>query len=613
MARLDASFLSRACKACTAHNYHTIQKAKVSTKAKIHNRASEDTLAQRDLFVDILSTNATKRDAKQFLARLKDHDIAKQKPSDAQQPAVNLGTLYGQTSAIANTPQFVRDHNAVEVVESGERHVALVSLRGARDLNDETIDGLATTISQLVKLDMHILLVLAHDGTSSDDISAVRVTVAEQASRLARAIDNHCPQGARIVMDALKVSSDAGLQLVSPRLVFDPLDQGVVTIVPTLAYTAHWKTKTAALSDVILALIDTIQQRSSAVPAMTLDRVILLDPLGGIPSRVRDDNAHVFINLEQEYADIEAELDTMRSTVSGVDTHIENLRILGNALATLPHSTSALIVSPQEAAASSVRSQDTTHAIGAGTRKQRNTLIHNLLTNKPLVSSSLPVARFASAADEQPLSSKAPNATLVKKGMRLSIIPNIEHGFSGWQRPNNGITSLDLQNDPRIDLPRLVHLINNSFRRELDVRRYLERIKGRVAGLIIAGNYEGGAILTWETPAGHDAADPSHLVPYLDKFAVLQSSQGSAGVADIVFQAMVRSCFPQGVCWRSRSNNPVNKWYFERAAGSWTLPDTQWTMFWTGGDVVNNRERWKDYVAVCEGIVPTWADNKVPD
>lgn len=178
-------------------------------------------------------------------------------------------------------------------------------------------------------------------------------------------------------------------------------------------------------------------------------------------------------------------------------------------------------------------------------------------------------------------------------------------------KPSSGQSSLDIGTDAQVDLPRLVHLIEDSFRRKLDVQHYLSRIHGRTAGLIIAGAYEGGAILTWEQPPG--TSDPGRLVPYLDKFAVLSSSQGSAGVADILFQAMVRTGFPQGVCWRSRKDNPVNKWYIERADGHWQIPGTSWTMFWTGEGVVENQERWEDYVGVCRSIQASWADVKAPD
>lgn len=167
--------------------------------------------------------------------------------------------------------------------------------------------------------------------------------------------------------------------------------------------------------------------------------------------------------------------------------------------------------------------------------------------------------------------------------------------------------------DPTIDLPRLVHLIEDSFNRKLDVKDYLNRVNGRLAGLIIAGEYEGGAILTWELPPGVEddgsEASTARMVPYLDKFAVLKRSQGAGGVADVVFNAMVRTCFPNGVCWRSRKDNPVNKWYFERSLGTWKLADTNWTMFWTTPDLPDKPQMFRDYEAVCRSIQPSWADD----
>lgn len=74
-------------------------------------------------------------------------------------------------------------------------------------------------------------------------------------------------------------------------------------------------------------------------------------------------------------------------------------------------------------------------------------------------------------------------------------------------------------------------------------------------------------------------------------------------------QILIRSFFAvafTGVVWRSRSDNPVNKWYFERCDGMWEIPGTGWTMFWIGDpDVVKSEERWADYVAVCRGIPPS--------
>jgi amino-acid N-acetyltransferase len=167
--------------------------------------------------------------------------------------------------------------------------------------------------------------------------------------------------------------------------------------------------------------------------------------------------------------------------------------------------------------------------------------------------------------------------------------------------------------DKCIDLPRLVHLIEDSFGRKLDVDDYLNRVNENLAGVIIAGEYEGGAILTWEKPEGLDdqtAYEQGRYVPYLDKFAVLRKSQGSGGCADIVFNAMVRGCLPDGVSWRSRKDNPVNKWYFERSLGTSKLSGCNWTMFWTTPNLDNQSPILRDYESVCRGVEPSWADNK---
>jgi len=201
--------------------------------------------------------------------------------------------------------------------------------------------------------------------------------------------------------------------------------------------------------------------------------------------------------------------------------------------------------------------------------------------------------------------------TFVKHGLSITIFPDPK--VVPWEPPVPGKPGLTLT-DAKIDLPRLVHLIEDSFGRKLDVQDYLKRVNGRVAGVIIAGEYEGGALLTWETPLGVvDDGSPesrARMVPYLDKFAVLKKSQGSGGTADVVFKAMVRDCFPDGVCWRSRKTNVVNKWYFERSRGTWKLPNTGWTMFWTTPDLSLNQQRFRDYENVCKGVPPSWADHK---
>lgn len=546
---------------------------------------------------------------------------------------VNLGGLYAPAQAIANSPQFSRHliEEKASVTQQTSMHVALVCLKSPETLDAATLEGLAVTLSQLVKLDIRLMVAIElghYDESPRSSMADVKAALAEQGERLCQAIARHSTEGARYVSGTLETASPTSKQakIALPPLLLEPLKRGVMTIVPSLAYAVGTgQVVEAGLEHTLIALTEELSGLQGASnesgqarqQQTSLDRIIVLNEAGGVPSKARQDGAHVFINLEQEYENIITELsDYAQAATNGSSAaykqHETNLRMIQKCLALLPSASSALIISPQDAASSSRGTETDKASIGAGTRRQKNTLIHNLLTNKPIVSSSLPTARFSSANPEngQMVSTAAPTATLVKRGMPVAIIPAVDR-VRAWQVPESGYSTLTLQDDARVDFARLVHLIEDSFRRKLDVQHYLDRIKGRIAGLIVAGEYEGGAILTWEQPPG--TTDPSRLVPYLDKFAVLQSSQGAGGVADILFQSMVRSCFPDGVCWRSRKDNPVNKWYFERATSSWQIPGTQWTMFWTGEGIETNRERFQDYVSVCRDVVPSWADGRKPD
>lgn len=117
-----------------------------------------------------------------------------------------------------------------------------------------------------------------------------------------------------------------------------------------------------------------------------------------------------------------------------------------------------------------------------------------------------------------------------------------------------------------LDLSRLQVLLESSFGKPLDGEGYYARIKDRTRTVILAGqDYMGAAIVTQEGggSANHSKSDssdekaPLATVAYLDKFSVAPKSQG-VGVADILWKKLTDE-FPDLV-WRSRSDNPVNKW-----------------------------------------------------
>ncbi|KAH8804803.1 mitochondrial amino-acid acetyltransferase [Xylogone sp. PMI_703] len=656
----------------------------------------------RDFFLSVLGSSATKRDARSYLQRF---DIPKEQKRATLQPksepssaenqkhesyasGVNLGTFYGQTRALEESPKFIQ-HPVKESKYSPEPHlhIALVKLRGAQHMDDDTLNGIGKILTQLRRLGLLSVVVIdcsetpEHISQGASD-SHWRNLAREQATRLVAAIDANGKPGARVLDSIIAVSEtdqavntpthfDSGAHVTLRDLLLTPLKRGLIPVIPPVGYSDKGLTAVPLrASDVVLALAkellgfqvpsdpyedpSSLKNRIESLKnEVSVDRLIILDPLGGIPAIDRLNGYHVFLNMEQEYETVRQELlssnkcepDHKGSDADGAiaqplsefvedaanglqlghrpksmlltteDVHLDNIDLVRKVLMMLPRTSSALLTTAEEVAKSAMPADTPFQAAGVGTRRHRNLLIHNLLTDKPVFSSSLPVGRLGMVANRgdtwTPPTARVTPTTFAKHGMPLTIFP--DPFISPWNPPEIGKPALNLT-DPQIDLPRLVYLIEDSFGRKLDVKDYLTRVEGRIAGIIIAGEYEGAAILTWEVPPGIvDDGSPesrARMAPYLDKFAVLKRSQGSAGVADVLFTAMVRSCFPGGVMWRSRKDNPVNKWYFERSNGTWKIPDTNWTMFWTTPDWALDKQTFLDYEGICRGIAPSWADNK---
>jgi amino-acid N-acetyltransferase len=603
--------------------------------------------------ISVLESSATKRDAKAYLQTFGSSPDSGPRKTPAFTTVVHDG-LHGQN----DVPRFVQGPVRVSVADSSEvPHIAIVKLREPQTWNDALLDGVAKTLTQLRDLGMRSVVVLDCDPGESKGARWQDV-VSQQTDRILKAIGRHGSPGAELVSSAIwkrKVPPPPLSSVGSTSLfvgfgkgISTPLRHGHIVVVPpralceeTLGYGA------ADANEVIFALTSffsglqfdkqTIEEETPKVHPegrpvrkAVVDRIIIIDPFGGIPASSHGDGARVFVNLEEEFDKLQAALathgrgDTLRSTTSLPGSpkakHVENLKLVKNTLAILPSTASAVITSPAEAA--NLRAPPSqVHEASVGqfagevkTRRWQNPLIHNLITDRPIYSASLPIGRVKpTTRNIESTSARMPTTTLAKKGLPVTIFPDPRTG--PWKPPQPGSPRLRLT-DTCIDLPRLVHLINDSFNRRLDVEHYLRRVQESLAGIIIAGEYEGGAILTWERPFGMDeetAFREGRLVPYLDKFAVLKKSQGAGGVADIVFNAMVRDCFPTGVCWRSRKDNPVNKWYFERSVGVRKLPESNWAMFWTTPGAATDERLMRDYEDVCRGVVPSWEDMKPAD
>ena len=117
------------------------------------------------------------------------------------------------------------------------------------------------------------------------------------------------------------------------------------------------------------------------------------------------------------------------------------------------------------------------------------------------------------------------------------------------------------------DEGRLRQLIESSFSRRLS-DAYFSRLRySRTTNLdkiLVAGDYEGVAIMTRENSDFY----------YLDKFAVQPRARGT-GIVDILWSEI--TSLYSSFFWRSRNENGVNPWYFERATS--ILRGDKWVTF----------------------------------
>lgn len=151
------------------------------------------------------------------------------------------------------------------------------------------------------------------------------------------------------------------------------------------------------------------------------------------------------------------------------------------------------------------------------------------------------------------------------------------------------ITTMDTLDEA--DGPRLRRLLEQAFGRRLHDNYFQQR---PIERLFVAGDYTAVAILTGNAPA-----------TYLDKFAVTAEAQG-AGIGASLWRRLVEET-PR-LFWRSRADNPINPWYFQRADG--THRDERWVVFWRGVHDRDTIERCIDYALTLE---PSFVSHNITD
>ncbi|BGO97435.1 Amino-acid acetyltransferase, mitochondrial [Rhodotorula toruloides] len=360
--------------------------------------------------------------------------------------------------------------------------------------------------------------------------------------------------------------------------------QGEIPVIPPIALDASCFSLCVSANDAVRAIASGLADaekrtglRYEADARLQNDvdltplRLMVINREGGPPSHARGGDPHLSINLESEF-------DYISKTFNWHDTHptaLSNLALIRDCLADLPRTASAVIVS----------------------HRSPRSLIANLITNKPAHSPSL-------AHDLLPRRNIQHQPTIIRRGLPIRVSRSMD----------------DLDED------KLAHVLEESFGKTLNREPYYDRLRRDLDFCIIAGDYQAVAIVTNERLHDPETGQPlvnpetgeeEEAIAYLDKFAVLPQLQGD-GTVDFLWGALRDESWglglldalnpnvgglggqgiPRDLVWRSRSNNPVNKWYFDRSTGFFKIPPPPsskvgFALFWCEANRVDEYERGK--------------------
>ncbi|KAI5954806.1 ARG2 [Candida theae] len=553
--------------------------------------------AKRNLILSILKSTTTKREAKNYLTKYQNQfDFSDLEFNNVSNEIKPLNKKENQRELFIQ--RFLNRQNPfVGIYDEDDRKLKKIPLRLAIfKIKFTTItklqwSGIAESFKRLIKLGISPIILLDFDHLLDSTFKNNELYIMDQSNKLLNRLGNPEDQDhfQVTILRSLFTKADGHLSIDSLESILIPLYQGTIPILLPIAYNVNTSTQEFLKSNSLLFALCSALVEKRTTNLLSIEKIIMIDPLGGIPSIERNQTSHVFINLSQEYSDILSELYIGHISPKLRDLHVSNLDSMNEILSFIRDrsgndETTGIITTPE---------------IMSINNDQLNPIIYNVLTDRSIISSSLP-----SSNKRTPQVS----TTIIKKGVNVQILD--QDNYPGE------FTMANLFNDKLVDKSKLVALLNDSFGKSLQVDEYFKRIDKNLATFILVGDYDGAAILTWEKSPHRNGK-----VAYLDKFAIAKRNQGLPGLADIIFKIILQS-HPQELIWRSRKVNPVNKWYFERCCGCMSSPESQWKIFYTGDvfdkridrfkrrsippGVINVGEKLKEYSDICEGIPPSF-------
>ncbi|KAJ2083781.1 Amino-acid acetyltransferase, mitochondrial [Coemansia sp. RSA 988] len=571
---------------------------------------------ERELILSVLSTVPSPREARKFLNSVSGGETMRsQRAFEEQQarlameqPAVRTPSqlVPGEILPSANTQQQyaragVSGTPALETVP--RKLTAAVFIDGLQ--SDSACERTGKLLAQIQRIGVTPVVMLgsgARDG-GHDGYRAIIKRVHQLSDAIEREGGKARPINEGLFFNSPYMPSALS---VDPELIGAAVAQGQTPIISPLMADSSLRVQVLRTQAAAPALARALAQSTSPQQAMAgsrgefsllLARLILLGNSDGLTST--DGEAfHRFINLEEDYADLAA---------VGCQ-QAETLDLMRVCLGILPPTAAGIVASVNSDPSLVLKGLISERPVGtqhksAAQRLQRDRnaalrgLDHNqsaMPSYKPL--SNYPFVKIGSDRDASLVSSKE-----TQPPTRFTLL---RHGFR-IQRHKSVDTC---------DLPRLRALLESSFKRTLDGGGYFDRLRAleKRGGIeiIIAGDYQGAVVATHESLPTSDKP-----LPYLDKFAVLPTAQGT-GMADILWAQLRRAC--PSCMWRSRNDNGVNKWYFDRSNGHFRSralkadeQGTRWVFFWYQSQATGQRtlsaEEIQAGIEISQAIPPSFA------
>lgn len=525
--------------------------------------------------MSILRANPSLRDTRSYLASfgLKPRLIPREtKPERSVQQTAEQVPLATETRPpdIASQP---RNEVVASILDPIVHRTALVKLQGP--FNDRQLESISRGMVYLEKLGLLSVIVVENDQLARGE-EQERALIVEDTMRVVSALEKQGARARPVLGAVVRLGPKPGDEdsteerdYAVPEAHTFPSDlvhirsalrAGEIPVLPPMALDSFYRSARVDANDVIAALARGMVEASALEEQTKRDgskepevyqneidltpmRLMIINREGGVPSYARSGLPHLLVNLTSEFSYIKDTFDPRWD--NSHPSSISNLSLARTCLAYMPPTSSAVMVS----------------------HRSPSSLIANLITNKPAVSSSLPHALLQG---NRKLTPHTP--TLLRRGLPIRVLRTLQE----------------------IDRPKMKALLEQSFGRTLDEGPFWERLEKSLDFVIVAGDYAGAAIVTREDyPTGSSNFSP---IQYLDKFAVLPSHQGD-GTVDFLWVALHDESYGLGLSfsanpnggkegvgegrdlvWRSRANNPVNKWYFERSTGHVRMGD--WVLFW---------------------------------